>query len=181
MTILNYVRNKNKGLVLHEWDYELKDNKINYISDIDKIKLDAKDKHVEKIWLRENQKNQTIGNLTIEHHYFSNYAMNSKGVIFNIDTNCEHYQRQKHPTKNGDLYYVNLEKLYDYTCSGKVYYDYYVQKYAVASLVACNFIPNENPKEFKYIEFIDGNRLNHSVENLKWTNKKTKKTLKVLI
>ena len=69
MTILNYVRNKNKGLVLHEWDYELKDNKINYISDLDKIILDAKAKNVEKIWLKANQKNQTIGNLTIVHHF----------------------------------------------------------------------------------------------------------------
>ena len=128
MTILNYVRNKNKGLVLHEWDYELKDNKINYISDLDKIILDAKAKNVEKIWLKANQKNQTIGNLTIVHHFFNNYAMNSKGVIFNIDTNCEHYQKQKQPTKNGDLYYVNLERLYDYSYKGKVYYDYYVQK-----------------------------------------------------
>ena len=57
MTILTYVRNKNKGLVLHEWDYELKDAKINYINDIDKIKLDAKAKNVEKkIWLKANQK-----------------------------------------------------------------------------------------------------------------------------
>jgi hypothetical protein len=48
MTILNYVRNKNKGLVLHEWDYELKDNKINYISDLDKIILDAKAKTLKK-------------------------------------------------------------------------------------------------------------------------------------
>lgn len=181
MTILNYVRNKNKGLVLHEWDYELKDNKINYISDLDKIILDTKAKNVEKIWLKANQKNQTIGNLTIVHHFFNNYAMNSKGVIFNIDTNCEHYQKQKQPTKNGDLYYVNLERLYDYSYKGKVYYDYYVQKYAVASLVACNFIPNENPKVLKYIEFIDGNRLNHSKDNLRWTDKKTKKSLKVLI
>lgn len=180
-TILNYIRNKNKGLVLHEWDYTLKDNKINYISDVDKIRLDARAKHVEKIWLKANQNNTTLGNLTIVHHFFSNYAMNSKGVIFNIDTNCEHYQKQKQPTKNGDLYYVNLERLYDYSYKGKVYYDYYVQKYAVASLVACNFIPNENPKVLKYIEFIDGNRLNHSKENLRWTDKKTKKSLKVLI
>ena len=107
--------------------------------------------------------------------------MNRKGVIFNINTNCEHYQKQKKKKKNGDLYYVNLERLYDYSYKGKVYYDYYVQKYAVASLVACNFIPNENPKVLKYIEFIDGNRLNHNKDNLRWTDKKTKKSLKVLI
>lgn len=180
MSILSYTRNKNKGLVLHEWDYEIKDSKINYMSDLDKITLDAKTKHVEKVWLRANQKNPTIGNLTVVNYFFNNYAINERGYIVNIDTNCSHYQRQKIPTKTGDLYYVNLEKLYEYTYKGKTYYDYYVQKYAVASLVACNFVPNENPKELKYIEFIDGNRLNHSKSNLRWTNKKTKKSLKIL-
>ena len=114
------------------------------------------------------------------HHFFNNYGINDRGYIVNIDTNCDHYQRQKVPTKTGDLYYVNLEKLYEYTYQGKTYYDYYVQKYAVASLVACNFVPNVNPKELKYIEFIDGNRLNHNKSNLRWTNEKNKKTLKVL-
>ena len=76
MSILSYTRNKNKGLVLHEWDYEIKDNKINYMSDLDKITLDAKTKHVEKVWLRANQKNPTIGNLTVVNYFFNNYTVN---------------------------------------------------------------------------------------------------------
>lgn len=180
MSILSYTRNRNKGLVLHEWDYELKDNKINYVSDLDKIALDAKTKNVQKIWLRANQPTQQVGNLTVVNHFFSNYAMNENGIIYNIDTNSNFYHKQKLPTKTGDLFYVNLEKLYDYSYNNKVYYDYFVQKYAVAALVACNFIPNPNPGELKYIEFLDKNRLNHHKNNLRWSNKKTKYSLKVL-
>lgn len=180
MSILNYTRNKNKGLVLHEWDYDLKDNKINLISDLDKIRLDVKSKHVQKIWLKANQKTATLGNLTVVSHFFDNYAMNDRGLIFNVDSNSPFYQKPKTPTKNGDLYYVNLEKLYDYSYKDKVYYDYYVQKYPLATLIACNFVHNPNPKELKYIEFLDKNRLNHHATNLRWTNKKTKFSLKVL-
>lgn len=180
MSILNYTRNKNKGFILHEWDYDLKDNKINYVDDIDKINLEQKNRNVQKICLKANQNNQVLGNLTVVNYFFNNYAMNEDGLIINIDPNSRYYHKPKSPTKNGDLYYVNLERLYEYTHNNKTYYDYYVQKYPLAGLIACNFVFNANPPILKYIEFLDKNRLNHKANNLKWTDKKTKYSLKVL-
>ena len=54
-----------------------------------------------------------------------------------------------------------------------------VVDYIIGSNGACIYDVKNN--KFISHTVIDGNRLNHTVDNLKWTNKKTKKTLKVLI
>lgn len=83
---------------------------------------------------------------------FKSYSVNENGVVRNVVTG-----RIKHPTDNhsgGGYLYVDL-----YEC-GKRSREY------IHRLVAKAFIPN--PENKPYINHIDGNSHNNSIENLEW-------------
>lgn len=175
MDILRTKRHSGRT-VYHEWDYTLQDSKVFTVSDIELV--NTKSNSVERIWLKPNL---SIGKTkSIVNYFFNNYEIDSAGTIINIDMFSDYYLRQKQATLRNDLYYVNLERVYEYETSKGTRYAYYKQQYPVAMLVALNFLHNPNTGRFKYIEFLDKNRRNHDLSNLSWVDKKSKNTLKIL-
>lgn len=170
------VKRKSGRTVYHEWDYSVQESKVILLDNIDNTSLNTK--NVEKIWINPNL---SLGaNSSVVNYFFNNYEIDTTGTIVNIDPFSEFYNREKIPTLRKDLYYVNLERVYEYNVGSRTRYAYYKQQYPVALLVATNFLENPDPKRFKYIEFLSGNRSDHSLVNLSWSDKKNKKTLKIL-
>jgi len=82
---------------------------------------------------------------------FNNYTISDGGVIKNIQTG---YIKQPWTAAVG-YKYVDL------------YHNGENKKIAVHRLLAIHFIPNPENKE--YVNHIDGDKLNNSLENLEWT------------
>lgn len=81
-----------------------------------------------------------------------NYKISPKGVVISIKTN----KILKSIVNNQGYKTIGLR------INGKP------KKYFVHRLVALTYIPNPNPETYIFVNHVDGNPLNNSIENLEW-------------